>query len=323
MKRFLIAAIALIIAVTAANAQGGLGNNGLAPNRKQDSPTSNKQQGNSSSSANNSEGSNLSNKEREITESGESLGGSGSQSGQFSTRTGVVSSGNGIQTYRVKNVEFTLVEVKGGTFTMGATSEQGDDAYEDEYPTHRVTLSTFNIATTEVTQELWQAVMGSNPSEHVGAKLPVENITWDQCQVFLKKLNALTGHTFRLPTEAEWEYAARGGLLSHGYKYSGSNDIDEVAWYSENSGGESHPVATKKPNELGIYDMSGNVREWCYDAYEEYTSEARTNPHGPTVGDFNGRGGAYEFTSRLCRVSNRGSNSSEQHFDVLGLRIVM
>lgn len=320
MKKQIIAAMVALMTVTAAYAQGGLDNNNSSPSRKRDVVTPS---GTTTPRGNGDEV--ISNKQRDYTESGQSSGSAGgnAQVGSFSGRTGVVSVGNGARTYRVKGVEFTVVEVKGGTFTMGATSEQGDDAYEDEYPTHRVTVSTFNMATTEVTQELWQAVMGSNPSVNQGSRLPVENVTWNECQVFLKKLNSLTGHTFRLPTEAEWEFAARGGTLSRGYKYSGSNDIDEVAWYDENSDGHSHPVATKKPNELGLYDMSGNVREWCSDAYEEYTPEARSNPRGPTEGDFNGRGGAYEFDSRISRVSNRGSNSPEQHFDVLGLRLAM
>lgn len=301
---------------TTVSAQGGLTNNTNTPSRKRDLQTT------TTPSGGNRVSEETSNKLREIVESG-SANGSSVQGQRTQTHINRTVTSSGGHVYRVKNVEFEMVEVKGGTFVMGATPEQTDDAYDDEFPTHNVTVSTFNIATTEVTQELWQAVMGSNPSVHQGARLPVENVTWYECQEFLKKLNALTGHTFRLPTEAEWEYAARGGALSHGYIYSGSNDIDEVAWYEDNSDGESHPVATKRPNELGIYDMSGNVREWCSDAYEEYTDRARVNPRGPSEGDFNGRGGAYEFGSRLSRVSNRGSNSPEQQFDVLGLRLAM
>ncbi|MBQ0015371.1 MAG: formylglycine-generating enzyme family protein, partial [Bacteroidales bacterium] len=150
-----------------------------------------------------------------------------------------------------------MVEVSGGTFKMGATSEQGSDAWNDEKPVHNVTLSSYYIGLTEVTQELWQAVMGSNPSYFKGLYRPVENVSWDDCQTFISRLNSLTGKNFRLPTEAEWEFAARGGTKSRGYKYSGSNTLDDVAWHVGNSGDKTHDVGTKAPNELGIYDMSG------------------------------------------------------------------
>jgi formylglycine-generating enzyme required for sulfatase activity len=174
--------------------------------------------------------------------------------------------------FTVNGVSFTMVKVDGGTFKMGATSEQGSDAEEDEKPAHSVTLSSYWIGQTEVTKALWNAVMGTNPSLSKGDELPVENVSWKDCQKFIKKLNQLTGETFRLPTEAEWEYAARGGNKSKGYKYSGSNDLGTVAWSSNNSLPKTHPVATKQPNELGIYDMSGNVYEWCNDYYDSYSS---------------------------------------------------
>ncbi len=167
------------------------------------------------------------------------------------------------QTFTVNGVSFKMIFVEGGTFTMGATAELESDALGGEKPTHRVTLSSYMIGETEVTQELWQAVMGGNPSLHKGARNPVEWVSWNDCQEFIDKLNRLTGRKFGLPTEAQWEYAARGGNRSKGYKYSGSNNIDELAWYDGNSG--THLVATKKPNELGIYDMSGNLWEWCQD----------------------------------------------------------
>ena len=157
----------------------------------------------------------------------------------------------------VNGVSFEMARVEGGTFRMGATSEQEDEADSDETPVHSVTLSGYYIGKTEVTQALWQAVMGSNPSRFKGSDLPVECVSWNDCQEFIKKLNRLTGRNFRLPTEAEWEFACRGGNNSRGYKYSGSNDIDNVAWYWDNSGEKTHPVGTKAPNELGIYDMSG------------------------------------------------------------------
>ncbi len=173
------------------------------------------------------------------------------------------SSSQAKQTFTVNGVSFTMVRVEGGSFTMGATDEQVSEAWYDEKPSHQVTLSTYSIGETEVTQELWQAVMGSNPSNFKGAKLPVEEVSWNDCKKFIKKLNKKTGKTFRLPTEAEWEYASRGGSKSKGYKYSGSNDIESVAWYTSNSGSKTHDVATKQSNELGLYDMSGNVSLAC------------------------------------------------------------
>ena len=157
-----------------------------------------------------------------------------------------------------------MVAVEGGTFTMGATPEQGSYYNKSERPTHQVTVSSFWIGKTEVTQELWIALMGSNPSYFHSSNLqPVEHVSWNDCQEFITKLNEATGKTFRLPTEAEWEFAARGGNKSQGYKFSGSDNDDDVAWYDSNSGGKTHPVASKAPNELGIYDMSGNLFEWC------------------------------------------------------------
>lgn len=181
--------------------------------------------------------------------------------------------------------DFDMVYVEGGTFTMGATSEQGSDAYSDESPAHSVTVSDFYIGKYEVTQAQWRAVMGSNPSNFKGDNLPVEQVSWNDIQKFITKLNTMTGKTFRLPTEAEWEYAARGGNQSKGYKYSGSNTLDNVAWYY-NSGGKTHPVGQKQPNELGLYDMSGNVWEWCQDWYGSYSSSSQTNPTGPSSGSY-------------------------------------
>ena len=203
----------------------------------------------------------------------------------------------------VNGVSFNMVKVSGGTFKMGATSEQGSDCRSDEKPVHQVTLSDYYIGETEVTQELWQAVMGSNPSKFSGSgKLPVEKVSWNDCQTFITKLNALTGKQFRLPTEAEWEFAARGGNLSKGYKYSGSNDISIVAWYSGNSDHKTHKVGTKAPNELGIYDMSGNVWEWCQDYwYDSYSSSAQTDRSHRVF-----RGGSWYNYAGCSRVSFRG-----------------
>ena len=261
---------------------------------------------------------------------------------------------------------------------MGGTSEQGSDAYDDEKPTHRVTLSNYYIGETEVTQQLWKAVMGNNPS-HFGPKetnvakcsydsfvadakqlnakkpgtvriptrqewdaamvttsgsmkRPVEQISWDDCQEFIRRLNQLTGRNFRLPTEAEWEFAARGGVKSRGYKYSGSNSIGPVAWYDENAydKGESSPdygthnVKTKQPNELGLYDMSGNVWEWCSDWYGDYSSAAQTNPKGASSGSGRVfRGGSWSNYARFCRVSSRGIISPSYRNYYLGLRLAL
>ena len=212
-----------------------------------------------------------------------------------------------IKTFYANGVPFDMVEVRGGTFSMGATFEQGSVAENNEKPVHSVTLSSYYIGKTEVTQALWKAVMGNNPSISKGDNLPVEYVSWDDCQEFIEKLNYLTGQNFRLPTEAEWEFACRGGNNSRDYKYSGSNYIDDnVGWYYGNSGGNTHPVATKSPNELGIYDMSGNVWEWCSDWYGDYSSDAQTNPKGPESGSRRVcRGGSWCNPVRVCRSSYR------------------
>lgn len=221
--------------------------------------------------------------------------------------------------FRDFNHTFT---VNGVQFTMGATSEQGSDAWDEETPAHQVTLSDYYIGQTEVTQALWEAVMGSNPSDHRGDNLPIEQVSWDDCQVFIQELNQLTGKQFRLPTEAEWEYAARGGRKSRGYKYAGGNNIDSVAWCDGNSGNETHPVATKQANELGIYDMSGNVLEWCSDWCGDYTSSSQSDPQGPSSGLYRViRGGCYYNFARNCRVSYRISNTLDYRSGYLGLRL--
>ena len=197
-----------------------------------------------------------------------------------------------------------MVFVEGGTYMMGATSEQGDDAWDDEKPVHQVTLSSFSIGMYEVSQEEWQTVMGNNPSEFRGTKKPVENVSWEDCQVFIQKLNTLTGKKFRLPTEAEWEFAARGGNKSKNFKYAGSNNYGSVAWYRNSSGKTTHDVGQKQPNELGLYDMSGNVREWVHDYYENYVDSSLTNPTGTDSGYYHVvRGGGCTGFLRDCRSS--------------------
>ncbi len=218
----------------------------------------------------------------------------------------------------------SMVMVEGGTFTMGATSEQGSETYGDENPTHRVTLSDYYIGKYEVTQEQWQAVMGKNPSNFKGSRKPVECVSWNECQEFIKKLNSLTGLNFKLPTEAQWEYAARGGNKSQGYKYSGSNNIESVAWYWNNASKETHPVGQKQPNELGLYDISGNVWEWCQDWKGDYSSSSQTNPTGPSTGSHRVlRGGSWFDLAGRCRVSSRGNRTPDGSGYNLGLRLVV
>ena len=230
-----------------------------------------------------------------------------------------------IETFMVNGVAFKMVKVAGGTFQMGATSEQGSDADSDEKPVHSVTLPDYYIGQTEVTQELWQAVMGSNPSYFKGDnQRPVEKVSWDDCQEFIEKLNRLTGKSFRLPTEAEWEYAARGGNKSKGYKYSGSNNPDAVAWYDDNSGGNTHTVAQKQANELGLYDMSGNVWEWCKDWYGGYSSNSQNNPIGASTGSYRVlRGGSWGSYARSVRVSSRHNCAPVYRYFNFGLRLAL
>ena len=237
------------------------------------------------------------------------------------TGGGSVSDGQN-KVYTVNGVSFKMIAVEGGTFTMGATSEQ-TGARSDESPTHSVTLSDYYIGETEVTQELWYAVMGSNPSSFTGdMQRPVEKVSWNDCQTFISRLNELTGETFRLPTEAQWEYAARGGNKSKGYTYSGSNVLDDVAWYDDNSDGMTHPVKTKAPNELGIYDMSGNVWEWCSDWFDSYSLAAQTDPTGPSTGSERvNRGGCLASNATYCRVANRNRNMPALGRSSYGLRL--
>ena len=210
---------------------------------------------------------------------------------------------------------------------MGGTSEQGDDARDNEKPVHKVLLSPFYIGETEVTQALWEAVMGSNPSDFKGVNRPVENVSWNDCQEFIIKLNEITGLRFRLPTEAEWEYAARGGNKSKGYVFSGCRNVDnlyKVAWYVSNSNQQTHDVKTKKANELGLYDMTGNVEEWVSDLYDIYLSSAQTNPTGPSEGSSRiYRGGGYSSGSRRCRVSLRSNFRPDWTSSSLGFRLAI
>lgn len=234
--------------------------------------------------------------------------------------------------FNVGGVEFKMVFVEGGTFMMGAQNSDpkspnyDGEAWELESPVHEVELSDYYIGETQVTQALWKAVMGNNPSGYTGDDdFPVEHVPWDDIvKRFIPALNKKTGRTFRLPTEAEWEYAARGGNKSKGHKYSGSDEIDEVAWKAGNSGGKTHPVKGKKANELGLYDMSGNVWEWCSDWFGEYSSGAQTNPQGPDEGSRRVlRGGSFLFEARYCRVSSRFHYTPNSHSWGSGFRLVL
>lgn len=228
--------------------------------------------------------------------------------------------------FMVKGVKFKMVFVEGGTFTMGATPEQDSDAKSNERPAHEVTLSDYYIGQTQVTQELWQAVMGSNPSLHTGdLQYPVEMVNWFDCQTFIDRLNKLLkdqldGRKFHLPAEAQWEYAARGGRWGNGYKYAGSEVLDDVAWIDCRA---IYPVATKTPNELGLYDMSGNVWEWCEDYYGGYSSAAQKNPTGPAGSNRVQRGGSWRSFNSCCRVSYRSDRSPGFKYDNIGLRLAL
>lgn len=212
--------------------------------------------------------------------------------------------------FKVGSCSFNMIRVEHGTFMMGATKEQ-ERAFGNEKPIHQVTLTNdYYIGETQVTQALWKAVMGKNPSRFHGDNLPVENVSWNDCQSFIQRLNNKTGKTFRLPTEAEWEYAARGGKKSRNTQYSGGNNVNDVAWHNGNTGRKDHPVKTKQANELGIYDMSGNVWEWCQDRFGAYSSDAQTNPSGPKSGPCRvKRGGSRGDSAFFCRLSSRDWNS--------------
>lgn len=222
-------------------------------------------------------------------------------------------------TITVDDVTFKMIRVEGGTFKMGSV-----DGADNEKPVHEVTLSSFSIGETEVTQELWEVVMGDNPSFFRGSKRPVEEVSWNDCQTFIDRLNELTGKTFRLPTEAEWEFAARGGNQSKGCIYSGSNTIESVAWFGDTKDSGTHDVSMNLPNELGIFDMSGNVYEWCQDWYETYGSRSQTNPTGPSSGsDRVERGGCWDNIATCCRVASRYSHSPTLAYRNLGFRLAL
>lgn len=221
-----------------------------------------------------------------------------------------------VREFTVGGVPFKMIRVEGGSFDMATN--------------YHVKLSDYYIGETQVTQALWKAVMGSNPSWFKGDNKPVERVSWDDCQAFIEKLNSKLsnqlprGCKFRLPTEAQWEFAARGGKKSNGFEYAGSDNIDEVAWYDDNSDDKTHPVKGKKANELGLYDMSGNVWEWCQDWYDSYSSGSQTDPTGPSSGSIRvNRGGGWGFDARRCRLSYRGYNTPDYRYYYLGFRLAL
>ncbi len=230
------------------------------------------------------------------------------------------------------------VFVEGGTFQMGRTDSGADS---DESPVHEVTVASFYMKATEVTQGEWKAVMGNNPSYFSGDDLPVANVSWYDAVEYCNALSKKEGRTpvyqisvesvmanwaadgYRLPTEAEWEYASRGGSKSRGYRYAGSNNVDNVGWYRDNSGARTHPVGWKRANELGLYDMIGNVWEWCWDWYGDYSSGSQTDPRGPASGSSRVlRGGSWGNYARILRLTRRVSNSPVLSGDDLGFRPV-
>ena len=251
-----------------------------------------------------------------------------SSSNNSSGSSSMASGSNTISIPVKDGISIDMVKVEAETFMMGATSEMKDsydDPDSDEKPVHQVTLTNdYYMGKYEVTQALWQAVMGSNPSNFKGDNLPVEEVSWNDCQEFISKLNSLTGRKFRLPTEAEWEYAARGGKKSRSYQYSGSSNISDVAWYDGNSVNKTHPVGTKQANELGIYDMTGNVWEWCSDWYSSYSSSSQTNPTGSDSGSARvSRGGGWFNDASYCRLSVRFYYTPDFRLDILGLRLAL
>lgn len=223
----------------------------------------------------------------------------------------------------VGNTRFNMVLVKGGTFIHGEP-ESDDKWFAKEAPCHDVTLSDFYMGECEVTQALWEEVMGENPSKVKKGDCPVTNVSWNEVQAFIKRLNEKTSLSFRLPTDAEWVYAARGGEHKENFKYAGGDELDEVGWNKNNSSGVVRAVKGKRPNALGLYDMSGNVMEWCQDWYGPYSAEPLTNPQGPANGKYKvGHGGAWKASTMYCQPSVRAADYPWAAYDYLGFRLVL
>ena len=227
--------------------------------------------------------------------------------------------------FEVKGVQFKMKYVEGGSFIMGA-QDNDNEAHYWEKPSHWVKIDSFYMSETQVTQMLWNLVMKEGPFSFKGNANPVESVSIHECNVFIKRLNAITGRKFSLPTEAQWEYAARGGNKSKGYIYAGSNQLDKVSWYRDNSDSKTHQVATKEPNELGLYDMTGNVWEWCNDFYNDnyYSISPQDNPNGPLSGDeYVIRGGCWLNSPKGCRITSRAHKSPSYFSNIIGFRLVL
>ena len=238
------------------------------------------------------------------------------------TRLSSGTSGSTITIPVKDGISIEMVKVEAGTFMMGATPEMKNPIFKEE-PVHQVTLTKdYYIGKYEVTQALWKAVMGNNPSFNEGGNLPVERMSYTECLMFISKLNDMTGMIFRLPTEAEWEFAARGGRKSRGYQYSGGNKLSDVAWYDANSNYKTHPVGTKLANELGIYDMSGNVAEFCHDRYETYSETPQIDPIGKGKSLVR-RGGSWREGTWFCRSSCREDQLPGDYGYTTGFRLVL
>ncbi len=224
----------------------------------------------------------------------------------------------------LQEIENNMVEVSAGTFTMGCTNPTDPECFAAEKPRRTITLQGFSISKFTVTQKIWKTIMGTDPSNKKCDDCPVVNVSWFDAQMFINKVNQLSDKNYRLPTEAEWEYAAKGGSQSHGYKYAGGNDAIEVAWYDTLLSHESHPVGKKQPNELGLYDMSGNVWQWCSDWYDEhyYSVGPSNNPKGPSSGSSRSlRGGSWWGPLNDVRVAYRDSYPPDSKDDDVGFRL--
>lgn len=248
------------------------------------------------------------------------------------TRLSSGTSGSTITIPVKDGISIEMVKVEAGTFMMGATREgmRYEKMDKKELPAHKVSLTKeYFIGKFEVTQLLWNTIMENNPSKNKGEKLPVEQVSWNDCQIFIAKLNRITGRKFRLPTEAEWEYAARGGNKSKGYLYSGSDIAEDVAWYNAVSGrrigsGHSHKVGAKHANELGLFDMSANVYEWCQDFWVEYNNQEQIDPVGPQKGiNHVYRGGSWYTDVYKCYPSWRDYGNPDLRRDDLGFRLAL
>ncbi len=219
-----------------------------------------------------------------------------------------------------------MIYLKGGEFMMGSNSKE---AFDSEKPVHKVQVCQFYIGQYPVTQALWQHIMGNNPSHFKGSRRPVEQVSWEDVQKFISKLNTVSERIYRLPTEAEWEYAARGGNQSKSYAFSGSDKLSEVGWYVENAHEESKPLGLKRENELGLFDMCGNVFEWCQDWYDDnyykYCVDGKlfNNPKGPSDGELKVvRGGCWSYLPIYCRSTNRDGSPLSSRDNDMGFRLV-